>query len=79
MSSSRIRRVVAARLLRLCNESENDQAIVAACRTLLEATGALGKGAKSLEEGEQASAVEMSPAAMRRELERLGSASDRKQ
>jgi hypothetical protein len=66
--------------LRLLAESENDQAIVAAARTLGEMVGALGAKATVLDDAEQRRASEMSPAEMRRELQRLaGSASDRKQ
>lgn len=78
MHASRLRRVATARLLHLMAESENANAVVAACRTILEATGNLGKGARVLDDVEETSALEMTPAAMRREIERLGSSSDRK-
>lgn len=78
MSASRLRSVAMARLVALLRDSPNEQAVVAACRTILEATGNLGRAGRVIEDHEETSALEMTPAAMRREIERLGSSSDRK-
>jgi hypothetical protein len=57
--------------MRLLAESENDQAIVAAARTLGEMVGALGAKATPLDDAEQRRAVDMSPDEIRRELARM--------
>jgi hypothetical protein len=79
MDRNRVRSVVAARLLGVLQTSENDQAVVAAGRTLLEIMGNLGAGSKRLTDEEEASASAMTPEAMRKELEALRSRGDRKQ
>jgi hypothetical protein len=70
METRSLRQVVTARLLRLLSEGENEQAIVAASRALLEAAGVLGAKGTALDEGEQRRAVDMSPDEIRRELAR---------
>jgi hypothetical protein len=57
--------------MRLLAESENDQAVVAAARTLGEMVGALGAKATPMEDSEQRRAMDMSPDEMRRELARM--------
>jgi hypothetical protein len=66
-----VRLIIAARLLALLRDGENEQAIVAAARTLGEMVGALGAKATPMEDVEQRRATSMSPAEMRRELDRL--------
>ena len=71
MAQQGIRSTIAARLMRLLAESENDQAVVAAARTLGEMVGALGAKATPMEDSEQRRALDMSPDEMRRELARM--------
>ena len=74
MVSKGVRRLgeaVTARLLLLLSEGKNEQAIVAAARTIYEATGVLGAKGNPLSDSEQQRAIDMSPEEMHRELSRL--------
>lgn len=69
MDAGRVRRVVAARLLLLLREGENEQAIVAAARALDDIAGKMGVA-------DQSSALGMTVEEMKRELRTLGSPTD---
>ena len=71
MGNMSVRKVVLGRLLTLLREGKNEQAIVAAARTVAEMVGALGTKAQPLSDDEQRRAMDMSPEEIRRELARL--------
>jgi hypothetical protein len=73
METKRLRIVTLRRLLQVLEASENDQSVVAAARTLLEAVGVLGARGRAVGEGEERDVLAMSPEAMARELAALSS------
>ena len=75
----RVRVVVLAKALELARTAESEVARASALRLAAEMCGTIGRGAKVLDHGEQEEASRMSPAAIRRELQALGSDPDRKQ
>jgi hypothetical protein len=68
MASRSLSYVAVARLLALMSDGKNEQAIVAAARTILEATGVLGTKSRPMDTSDQRRASDMTADEMRAEI-----------